>query len=70
MVQSKVVSVEKGNIVEKKPSTKVHNSILVVKQRSSDATREKLFHVNMQSKNITVDALLCCDSENKLISAS
>ena len=70
MVQSKVVSVEKGNIIEKKPSTEVHKSIYVFEQRSSHATREKLFHVNMQRKNTMVDALLYYDNEKNLISAS
>ena len=54
MVQSKVVSVEKGKIVENKPSTEVHKSIFFVEKRSSDVAREKLFHVNMQRKNTMV----------------
>ena len=41
MVQSKFVSVEKGKIVENKPSIEVHKSIYVVEQRSSNAAREK-----------------------------
>ena len=70
MVQSKFVIVEKGNIVENKPSTKVRKSIFDVEKRYSYAARENLFHINMQSKNTMVASLLYYDSENNFIFVS
>ena len=70
MVQSKFVSVEKGNIFENKPSSEVHKSIFVVEQRSLVAARDKLFHVNIQRNNTMVASILYYDTENNLISVS
>jgi hypothetical protein len=67
MAQSKVVSAKKGKIVENKPSTEVHKSISVVEERSSDAAREKLFHVKMQIKNTVLTTFFYHGSQKNLI---